>query len=330
MTVGIVILNWNGVDLLKKFLPNVIKYSPGAQIYVADNCSTDASEAYVKTNHPEVIWIQNKENLGYAAGYHKALSHVSEDIYVLLNNDVEVTENWITPHIKAFQTNKKIVATQPKIKDYNKKEYFEYAGAAGGFIDKYGYPYCRGRIFNTIEKDTGQYDEPCPIFWASGASLFIRQSAYWDVGGMDSDFFAHQEEIDLCWRLQQLGGEIYAIPQSVVYHIGGATLNKSNPKKTFYNFRNSLYTLYKNLPDNQLFPIIFTRLCLDGLAGIQFIFQGKPKHCWAIIRSHFSFYRNLSVLKFKRMTIMQKPILRKPSSLVKSYYIDRLKTFRKL
>src|SRR5690625_4141412 len=196
MTVAVVILNWNGVDLLQKFLPTVVKYSPNAHIYVADNNSTDASEDYVGKHFPEVTWIQNKENLGYAGGYQTALKHVKEDIYILLNSDVEVTENWIAPHLTAFKENETIVATQPKIKDYNRKDYVEYAGAAGGFIDKYGYPYCRGRIFNTIEKDVNQYDDAIPIFWASGACLVVKREAFWEAGGLDADFFAHQEEID--------------------------------------------------------------------------------------------------------------------------------------
>lgn len=330
MTVAVVILNWNGLDLLQKFLPIVVKHSTDAHIYVADNQSTDKSKEYVNTYFPEVTWIQNEENLGYAGGYQKALAQVSEDIYILLNSDVEVTENWISPHLQAFKANAKLVATQPKIKDYNRKEYFEYAGAAGGFIDKYGFPYCRGRIFETLEVDTGQYDDACSIFWASGACLIVRRAAYWGAGGLDSDFFAHQEEIDLCWRLQLKEGEIYSIPQSVVYHIGGATLHKSSPQKTYYNFRNSLFTLYKNLPKGKLFSIIFTRLCLDGVAGIRFIFQAKFKHFWAIIRSHFAFYKQIPNLREKRKLYTQKPIKRSPNLLVKSYYLNNRKTFKQL
>lgn len=330
MTVAVVILNWNGLALLQKFLPIVVKHSPDAHIYVADNQSTDASKDYVNTHFPDITWIQNEENLGYAGGYQTALTQVSEDIYILLNSDIEVTANWITPHLEAFKANNKLVATQPKIKDYNRKEYFEYAGGAGGFIDTYGFPYCRGRIFDTLEKDIGQYDDICPIFWASGACFVVRRDAYWAAGGLDSDFFAHQEEIDLCWRLQLNNGEIYSIPQSVVYHIGGATLHKSSPQKTYYNFRNSLFTLYKNLPKNKLFSIIFIRLCLDGLAGIQFIFQGKFTHCWAIVRSHFGFYTQISSLKQKRKLYEQKPIKRNPTLLVKSYYLNQRKTFKQL
>lgn len=330
MTVAVVILNWNGLELLKKFLPIVVKHSPDAHIYVADNQSKDGSKDYVSIHFPEVTWIQNEENLGYAGGYQKALAQVQENIYILLNSDVEVTENWITPHLQAFKANDKLVATQPKIKDYNKKEYFEYAGAAGGFLDTYGYPYCRGRIFDTIEKDTGQYDNACPIFWASGACLVIRRNAYWKAGGLDSEFFAHQEEIDLCWRLQMNDGEINSIPQSVVYHIGGATLHKSSPQKTYYNFRNSLFVLYKNLPKEKLFSIILVRLILDGLAGGQFILKGKFKHFWAIIRSHSAFFKQIPSLSNKRKTYQQKPIKRSPNLLVRAYYINRRKTFKQL
>lgn len=330
MTVAVVILNWNGVALLQRFLPKVIAYSSKARIYIADNNSTDSSKYFVKTNFPEVIWIQNKENLGYAGGYQKALEQVKEDIYILLNSDVEVTENWLEPHLEMLASHPNIVATQPKIKDFLKKNHFEYAGAAGGFLDAYGYPYCRGRIFDSLEEDTGQYDQNCPIFWASGACLVIRREAYWNVGGLDADFFAHQEEIDLCWRIQLNGGKIYSLPQSVVYHIGGATLSKSNPHKTFYNFRNSLYMLYKNLSKKELFPIIFTRLCLDGIAGIHFIFLGKPKHCWAIVRSHFAFYKHLPKLRAKRKGTTPYRISRKPCSIIQQYFINGQKTFKQL
>src|SRR5690554_4022234 len=330
MTVAVVILNWNGVALLEKFLPTVIKHSPDAHIYVADNDSTDTSKEYVTKHFPEVTWIQNKKNLGYAGGYQKALEKVKEDIYILLNSDIEVTENWIEPHLNAFKEDTEIVATQPKIKDYNRKEYFEYAGAAGGFIDKYGYPYCRGRIFDTIEKDTNQYDDAIPIFWASGACLVVRRDAYWEAGGLDPDFFAHQEEIDLCWRLQLMGGKIYSIPESVVYHVGGATLHKSSPQKTYYNFRNSLFTLYKNLPKKEILPVIFIRLLLDGLAGIRFIFQLKFQHFWAILRAHFAFYDQLSKLKKKRQSITYKSIERSDIMLVKRYYLNNRKTFLQL
>lgn len=300
MSIAVVILNWNGAELLRKFLPKVIQYSPGATIYVADNLSTDTSESVVAEEFPDVKWIQNGENLGYAGGYQKALAQVEEDIYVLLNSDIEVTENWLTPHLKAFKENSNLAATQPKIKDYKKKTHFEYAGAAGGYLDKYAYAFCRGRIFEEIEKDTGQYDQAVNIDWASGACLFIRRKDYWEAGGLDELFFAHQEEVDLCWRLRSMGKEIQCLPESVVYHIGGATLDKSNPQKTYLNFRNSLFMMYKNLPKGEVFKNIFIRLCLDGLAGVHLFFRGKFSHTWAIVRSHFAFYKRLGILKEKR------------------------------
>src|SRR5690606_18362263 len=228
MKVAVVILNWNGKELLEKFLPSVVANSKEATVYVADNASTDTSIAYVSKNFPEVKIIQNQENGGYAKGYNDALKKVPETLFVLLNSDVEVTKNWLQPIISEFERDDAIVAAQPKILDFKNRESFEYAGAAGGFLDKYGYPFCRGRIFDTLEKDVGQYNDTFPIFWASGACLFVRKDPFWKVGGFDEDYFAHQEEIDLCWRLQNLGGKIQYIGESKVFHVGGATLNSSN------------------------------------------------------------------------------------------------------
>lgn len=323
MSIAVVILNWNGAELLKKFLPKVIQYSPGATIYVADNLSTDSSESVVADEFPEVKWIQNGENLGYAGGYQKALALVKEDIYVLLNSDIEVTENWLAPHLKAFKKNPNLAATQPKIKDYKKKTHFEYAGAAGGYLDKYAYAFCRGRIFEQIEEDIGQYDQAVTIDWASGACLFIRREDYWEAGGLDALFFAHQEEIDLCWRLRSIGKEIQCLPASVVYHIGGATLDKSNPQKTYFNFRNSLFMMYKNLPKNEIFKKIFIRLCLDGLAGVRLFFKGKFSHTWAIVHSHFSFYKHLSKLKQKRKSFTYYSSISSKPSIIKLYFINK-------
>ena len=288
--IAVVILNWNGAKLLEQFLPSVVAYSEEAKIYVADNASTDNSIEVIKTKFPQVTILQNDGNFGFANGYNVALQLVEEDYYALVNSDVEVTENWLAPILSIFDSEPNIGIIQPKILDYKNKAYFEYAGAAGGFIDQFGYPYCRGRIFDTIEIDNGQYDDECEIFWASGACLFIRKDIYRTLNGFDGDFFAHQEEIDLCWRAFNLGYKAKYTPKSKVYHVGGATLNESNPRKTFLNFRNSLLMLTKNLPEGKLFLIIFTRLCLDGLAGIQFIFKGKLVHCWAIIKAHFEFY----------------------------------------
>lgn len=288
--IAVVILNWNGAKLLEQFLPSVIEHSDEAKIYVVDNASTDSSIEVMKTKFPKVNIIQNDGNYGFAKGYNVALQQVEEDYYALVNSDVEVTEGWLSPILTVFENEPKIGIIQPKILDYKNKEYFEYAGAAGGFIDQYGYPYCRGRIFETIEKDNGQYDDAIEIFWASGACFFIRKEVYRKLNGFDDDFFAHQEEIDLCWRAFNLGYKAKYISLSVVYHVGGATLNESNPKKTFLNFRNSLLMLTKNLPKNKLVPILFLRLCLDGLAGIQFIFTGKFVNSFAILKAHISFY----------------------------------------
>ena len=288
------------MKLISQFLPSIIANSEEATIYLIDNASTDDSVKLVSQNFPSVTIIKNDFNFGFAKGYNIALEQIEEEYYALVNSDVEVTKDWLKPVISSFDSNNDIGIIQPKILDFKNKEYFEYAGAAGGFIDKYGFPYCRGRIFDTIEKDSGQYNDEAPIFWASGACFFIRKSIYRKLNGFDDDFFAHQEEIDLCWRALNLGFKVRYIPSSVVFHVGGATLNESNPKKTFLNFRNSLLMLTKNLPENKLIPIVFTRLILDGLAGIQFILQGKFIHCWAIIKAHFHFYHLINKTLKKR------------------------------
>lgn len=303
MKIAIIILNWNGKKLLEAYLPSVVANSPEAKIYVADNASTDDSVAFLRSNFPSVTLILNTVNGGYAKGYNDALKHLTEDIFVLLNNDVKVTPNWLEPFIEAFSAEPKLVAAQPKILDLNRPLYFEYAGAAGGFIDRLGYPYCRGRIFTTIEKDEGQYDASSPIFWATGASLFIRRESFWEAGGFDEDLFAHQEEIDLCWRLNAQGGMINYIGNSVVYHLGGGTLNAANPKKTFYNFRNTLLILVKNIKGAKVWWIILQRLLLDGVAAIRFLLQGKPDHFFAILKAHFSFYSLLPKFYNKRKTV---------------------------
>lgn len=331
MKVAVVILNWNGKQLLEKFLPSVVDYSlEVATVYVADNASTDDSVSFVKAHYPSVKIIQNKENGGYAKGYNDALKNLTEDLYVLLNNDVEVTKNWLEPIVSAFEVDIKLVAAQPKILDYKNREYFEYAGAAGGFIDKYGYPYCRGRIFNTIEKDEGQYDDNTEIFWATGACLFVRKTSFRAVGGFDDEFFAHQEEIDLCWRLQLRGGNVKYFGNSAIYHLGGATLASINPKKTFYNFRNTLLALIKNVERSQIIQIIIVRLILDGIAAFHFLAQGKPKHFLAVFRAHFSFYALLPEFLQKRKknaTQIQYFIIK---SIVYQYFIKKNINFKQL
>lgn len=288
--IAVVILNWNGAKLLKEFLPSVVKYSSEATIYVIDNASTDDSLLVLKEDFPSVQIIQNKENFGFAQGYNEGLQSIEEEIYCLVNSDIEVTENWLTPILSHFEQHSNTAIVQPKILDYKKKTHFEYAGAGGGFIDKFGYPYCRGRIFDTIEEDKGQYNDSRKIFWASGACFFIRKNVFRELKGFDTDFFAHQEEIDLCWRSFNRGYDTFYCGQSTVYHLGGGTLSSSNPRKTFLNFRNSLLMLTKNLPTQSLLFILFGRLILDGIAGIQLLFKGKLKHFISILKAHFSFY----------------------------------------
>ena len=327
--VAVVILNWNGRNLLEQFLPSVVLHSDLAQVYVADNASTDTSISFIKENYPTIKIIQNQENYGYAKGYNQALQFVAEPYFVLLNSDVEVTANWLQPIVEIFDNEPQTVALQPKILDYKNKDYFEYAGAAGGFIDKYAFPFCRGRIFSTLEKDNRQYQSVEEIFWASGACLFIRKQTFDDLGGFDSDFFAHQEEVDLCWRIQNRNLKIKYVPTSVVYHVGGATLKEGSPEKTYLNFRNSLNCLLKNHPKKGLFTTTFIRLSLDGIAGIYFMLQLKPKHTWAIIKSHLSMYANLGKTLKKRGNDQKIDYFYK-TSIVFDYFMAGKRVFTKL
>jgi GT2 family glycosyltransferase len=328
MKIAVVILNWNGKKLLETFLPSVMQHSPEASIYVADNASTDDSVAFVKAHFPSIAVIQNHSNLGFAGGYNEALQKVDAEIYALVNSDIEVTPNWLQPIIDKFQNEAKTAIIQPKILDYKNKAYFEYAGAAGGFIDQYGYPFCRGRIFETIEKDTHQYDDESDIFWASGACFFIRKEVFHELHGFDADFFAHQEEIDLCWRAFNLGHQIKFTSKSVVYHLGGATLQQGNPRKTFLNFRNSLLMLVKNLPKSNLYQILLIRLVLDGVAGIQFFLKGKPLHTGAIVKAHFSFY-SLFFKNYKKRGNQQLPNYYITKSIIYRYFIQNNSIFAK-
>ncbi|MHA7058905.1 glycosyltransferase family 2 protein [Aquimarina sp. M1] len=330
MNIAIVILNWNGRLLLEQFLPSVVKHSKEATIYLADNASTDDSIDYVKTSFPTVKIVKNHINGGYAKGYNDALSKITADVYCLLNSDVEVTKGWLIPIINTFEASEKIAAIQPKILDYKKKNYFEYAGAAGGYIDKLGYPYCRGRIFDTIEEDKGQYNDALDIFWASGACLFIRKSIFEEVGKLDEDFFAHQEEIDLCWRIQNLGYNIQFIGSSKVYHLGGATLETINPRKTFLNFRNNLLMMVKNTSGTFIWFIIFIRMLLDGVAAFKYLFERKPSHFLAIFKAHFSFYKNLPTFIKKRKKSKDTKKYYSISSVVWQYYILNKKLFNHL
>ncbi len=330
MKIAVVILNWNGRSLLEQFLPSVVKYSKEATIYMADNASTDDSVDYVSISFPEIRIIKNEVNGGYAKGYNDALAKVDAEIVCLLNSDVEVTENWLTPIINAFEVSEKIGAIQPKILDYKRKNKFEYAGAAGGFLDKFGYPYCRGRIFETLEEDIGQYNDTLDIFWASGACLFIRKAVFEEVGKLDEDFFAHQEEIDLCWRVRNYGYDIQYVGLSEVYHLGGATLETINPKKTFLNFRNNLLMMVKNTSGTFIWFIIFVRMLLDGVAAFKFIIERKPSHCLAILKAHLSFYRNLPTFVKKRKKPKDQRKYYSISSVVWQYYILNKKLFNRL
>ena len=329
MNIAVVILNWNGVQLLEKFLPSVIAYSPEATVYVADNASTDSSVAFVQTHFPSVKIVINKDNYGFAKGYNEALKYIDADVYALVNSDIEVTENWLSPIIETFKNEPNTAVIQPKILDYKNKECFEYAGAAGGFIDKFGFPFCRGRIFDTIEKDNGQYDTDIELFWASGACFFIRSEVYNQLKGFDDDFFAHQEEIDLCWRIFNSGYTIKYCHSSKVYHVGGATLQEGSPMKTFLNFRNSLAMMVKNLPASSLFPILVFRLILDGIAGVRFLVQGKWRHFYMILKAHFYFYVYL-FKNFKKRGNKQSKRYYKTESIVYTYYIRNGKVFDQL
>ncbi|MEZ7499488.1 glycosyltransferase family 2 protein [Flavobacterium sp. Arc3] len=326
MNIAVVILNWNGVQLLEQFLPSIIAFSPEATIYVADNASTDESISFVEQHYPSVKIVKNVDNYGFAQGYNEALKHIDAEIYALVNSDIEVTQNWLSPIIDTFKNEPQTVIVQPKILDFKNKKYFEYAGAAGGFIDKYGYPYCRGRLFETIEEDKGQYDDEREIFWASGACFFIRSYVYKELHGFDNDFFAHQEEIDLCWRAINKGYNIKYNYKSLVYHVGGATLQQGNPKKTYLNFRNSLLMLTKNVPKENLYGVLFSRMILDGIAGIQFIFKGKFSHFLAILKAHYSFYTLFSITYKKRGDFHTKKYYN-IKSIVFQYYANSGKVF---
>jgi len=324
---AIVILNWNGEALLERYLPLVVQYSANTDIYVADNASTDGSVAFIKANFPNVKLIQNSSNNGFAKGYNDALKQVDADIYCLLNSDVEVTPGWLEPIKEAFLKFPDAAIIQPKILDLLRREYFEYAGAGGGFLDKFGYPFCRGRIFQAIEKDEGQYDDTTEIFWATGAAMFIKSDVFDSLGGFDEDYFAHQEEVDLCWRAKNKGLKVYYVGGSYVYHLGGSTLSNMNPKKTFLNFRNSLFSITKNLPRKKAFPIIIVRLFLDGIAAIRFILQLKPAHFLAIFKAHLSFYRHFSKMYKKREKANFITMYYVTKSIVWSYFVDHVKNF---
>ena len=332
--IAVVILNYNGAQMLHDFLPLVVEYTPEADIYVADNASTDDSVSVIR-QFSSVHMIELDRNYGFAGGYNKALKQVDSEYYLLLNSDVEVTPGWLSSMLLFMDSNPVTVACQPKILDYKCKSDFEYAGASGGFIDKYGYPYCRGRLFDTLETDNGQYDTPCNVFWASGAALMVRSAAYWNAGGLDEQFFAHMEEIDLCWRMLARGGEIYVVPQSVVYHVGGATLSKSNPRKTFLNFRNNLLMLYKNLPDDELRSVMRVRSLLDYVAAFKFLLSGEWGNFKAVLsarREYKGMRKGYATVREENMaaTVSCNIATRAAFSILWQYYVKGKKKFSQL
>ena len=331
-TVAVVILNWNGKKYLEQFLPSLIDHTGSdAEIVVADNASTDDSISFLTTNYPAIRVIQNTTNGGFARGYNLALKQVEADYYVLLNSDIEVTENWLKPVISMMEEDEKIGACQPKIRSFHHRNSFEYAGAAGGYIDEYGYPFCRGRLFLTIEEDNGQYDDTVEISWASGACMFVRSKLFHQLGGLDEDFFAHMEEIDFCWRLHNYGYRVMYCPGSTVYHIGGGTLPKASWRKTYFNFRNNFMLLYKNLPSKYLFKVFALRLILDTVAAMKFLFQAGFKNFWAVARAHMSFYKALPTLRKKRKKLKHGSMkMMYKRNIVFEYYLRGKKHFSQL
>lgn len=335
--IAVVILNWNGKALLEEFLPSVIQYTshPSVEIVVADSGSTDDSMGFLESKYPQITRVLLPENYGFAEGYNRALAQVNAEYFVLLNSDVEVTDNWLIPMVAHLDCNKDIVAAQPKILAQKNKNYFEYAGASGGFIDKYGYPFCRGRIFQTVEKDEGQYDKPIDVLWATGACLLIRSKDFFEAGGFDGSFFAHMEEIDLCWRLNCRGKRIVCLPSSVVYHVGAATLKKESPRKTFLNFRNNLIMLYKNLHQDNLKRVMTIRLTLDYIAALQFAITGKYANAKEVIRAHKDFYDNRRAYRQARQKNLQKRVVAEietfyPKSILVAYHLRGIRFFYKL
>ncbi|WP_421827688.1 glycosyltransferase family 2 protein [Larkinella sp.] len=334
--VAIVILNYNGKSFLDQFLPSVLTHSEGCPVYVADNHSTDDSLALLEGKFPSVRLIRLVANFGYAGGYNMALTQIDATYLLLLNSDVEVSPGWLAPLVERMKANPRIAACQPKIRAFKKTQLFEYAGAAGGYIDYLGYPFCRGRVFDTVEEDRNQYDDAREIFWATGACLLVRSDVFLRLGGFDPRFFAHMEEIDWCWRAKNAGYQIWYCPESTVYHVGGGTLHKSNPRKTFLNYRNSLAMLYKNLPTGHVFLNILIRLILDGISGVRLLVAGNWRDTLAILQAHFIFYSWLPYLRKQRNALAD---LRKnrithpqiyPHSIIWQYFVKGRKTFREL
>jgi GT2 family glycosyltransferase len=335
--IAIVILNWNGAKLMLQFLPSVIEFINNdlTDIIVADNGSTDDSLQILQNEFPEVKILDLKQNYGFARGYNEALKQIVADYFVILNSDVEVTSGWLDEPIRLMENDSSIAAVQPKILSYHQKTHFEYAGAAGGFIDRFGYPFCRGRIFNEVEEDCGQYNDSVDIFWATGACMFVRARYFHEAGGFDADFWAHMEEIDLCWRLKNRGYRIVYTPESTVYHVGGGTLSYDNPQKLFLNFRNNLWLLYKNLPARQLFTILFMRMTLDAVAAFKLLAEFNLNGIKSVLKAHYHFYNSLPALRKKRKLAAKDghfilPPEKLPKSIVFQFYIRKRKRFSEI
>lgn len=326
---AIAILNWNGRKFLEQFLPTLLaNCNEDSEVVIIDNASTDDSVSFLAENYPQLRVILNEENYGFAKGYNEGLRQIEAKYYCLLNSDIEVTPHWTEPIIAQMEADEQIAAVQPKLLSYYNRNQFEYAGAAGGFLDKYGYPFCRGRFFDVLEDDKGQYDSDLQIFWASGAALFVRSDIYHQLGGLDDDFFAHMEEIDFCWRINNAGYKIVCNPRSVVYHIGGGTLPKENSFKTFLNYRNDLFLLLKNLPRRRLFITFFIRFFMDILAAFVFLMQGHRKDFTAVFLAMKEFCKGAKAMKQKRGHITEEAYLRTyPHSIVFARYIKRKKYF---
>lgn len=335
--VSVIILNWNGAALMERFLPSVVRYSPEewAEVIVADNGSTDRSLEVLADKFPSVRVIRLGQNYGFAEGYNRALQQINTPYAVLLNSDVEVTPGWLEAPLRLLEASPEIAGVQPKLLAEREREQFEYAGAAGGFMDKYGYPFCRGRIFQEIEVDRGQYDTETDILWATGACLFVRTEVYRAVGGLDAKFFAHQEEIDMCWRMRARGYRLVCTPESVVYHVGGGTLNAESPRKTFLNFRNNLLMLYKNLPEKELQRVMRLRFWLDYLAAFKFLLEGHPANARAVWEARRAFHRLVPEYREQRIVNQQLATVReipelKSFSLLWQFYVRGKKHYGQL
>lgn len=328
MKVAVAILNWNGKKWLEQFLPFVTMHSQTAEIYIIDNASTDDSINFLCQTYPHVKQIILDKNYGFAEGYNKGLAQIAADYYILLNSDVQPTSHWIEPIIQEMEKNPKLAICMPKIKSYSRPDFFEYAGAAGGYIDKFGYPFCRGRLFDYTEKDNGQYNTNKDIFWASGAALFVKSAIYKELGGLDGDFFAHMEEIDFCWRAKNAGYTIQCIYNSEILHVGGGSLPQNNPFKTYLNYRNNLYMLHKNLPSKSLKKTLFKRKLLDGLSWLNFIIHGDTANAKEIIHAHKDYRKAIPLLNNKRECIQQKELLTGiyQKSIIWQYFVLRKKT----